>query len=761
MQITGLLLLAIAFAYLRAGRRRTSEPFPWVYCLFFVSGFPALIYQIVWERALFAIYGVNVESVAVVVTAFMLGLGLGSIAGGRISPSPHVSLLACFGIAELGTAAFGILSLKLFHQAAHYTAGASLFGAAVLSFTLLLVPTMLMGSTLPFLVAHVVRGSRNVGRSVGLLYFANTLGSALACFVAAELTMRLLGQSGSVALGSAINTTAGSGALILHVAQRSKPSALAETASADVFSPSQSPALLKFPLAVVSVAAIGFIALAYEIIWYRLLSFESGSDARVFAYLLGFYLFGIAIGGFLAHRLCSRPSVRATNGYLRLIAAFVICASCVGFFVPKLVALTAQYHLTVLLLIVISAVAALLAAAFPLISHVSLTGDANAGSGLGLLYFSNIVGSALGSFFVGFILMDIWGMRQLSVFLALLGLGLSFALLAVSGSGRRQLVTALAVGALVCVGIISLAHPLFGGLYERLLYKNNFAGQHFRHLVENRSGVIAVDQQGTVYGGGAYDGAFNIDLVHDVNGIFRPYFLSAFHPAPTEVLMIGLSSGSWAQIIANHAQVRNETIVEINPGYLQLISQYPQVASLLGNPKVRIVIDDGRRWLLANPERRFDLILMNTTFNWREHATNLLSVEFLELARRHLLPGGVLYYNSTSSEEVLLTGTTVFPYALRVGNFLAVSDRPLVPDAERLRKTLLEYRIDDRPVLDPTVPEDAQRLEEMIALTHRFAASDDSSSQRPPTIETADSIRIRCHGKRIITDDNMGTEWGS
>jgi hypothetical protein len=127
---------------------------------------------------------------------------------------------------------------------------------------------------------------------------------------------------------------------------------------------------------------------------------------------------------------------------------------------------------------------------------------------------------------------------------------------------------------------------------------------------------------------------------------------------------------------------------------------------------------------LANPGRRFDLILMNTTFSWREHATNLLSVEFLRLARQHLLPGGVLYYNTTGSEEAQVIGVTVFPYGLRVGNFLAVSDSPLTIDASRLRKTLLEYRIDGRPVLDPAVPDDARRLDEITSLTRRFVATD-------------------------------------
>jgi SAM-dependent methyltransferase len=220
--------------------------------------------------------------------------------------------------------------------------------------------------------------------------------------------------------------------------------------------------------------------------------------------------------------------------------------------------------------------------------------------------------------------------------------------------------------------------------------------------------------------------------------------------------MIGLASGSWAQIIANHPQVKEFTIVEINPGYLQLIPQYPNVAGVLKNPKVHVVIDDGRRWLSAHPESKFDAIVMNMTFNWREHASNLLSVEFLELARKHLRPGGVLYYNTTGSLEVLLTGATVFPYALRISNFLAVSDQPIVVNSERLEKSLRDYHIDGKPVLNLDHPDDSRRLTELIAMTHRFN-SDESFNE--PSMEFGDSIRARCHGKRIVTDDNMGTEW--
>src|SRR5690349_13254651 len=108
--------------------------FRWFYLLFFLSGFPALIYQIVWQRTLFAIYGVNVESVTVVVSAFMLGLGLGSLAGGSISKRPSAPLLLLFGAIELGIAAYGVASLPIFHAVATFTAGAAPLATGLLSF---------------------------------------------------------------------------------------------------------------------------------------------------------------------------------------------------------------------------------------------------------------------------------------------------------------------------------------------------------------------------------------------------------------------------------------------------------------------------------------------------------------------------------------------------------------------------------------------------------------------------------------------------
>jgi spermidine synthase len=123
--------------------------------LFFCSGFPALIYQLTWQRALFRIFGVNIESVTIVVTAFMLGLGLGSLAGGWLSKRRGIPLLPLLAAIELMTGTFGVFSLEIFDRVGEFTIGLPLTAMAAVSLALVIVPTLLMGATLPVLVAHL------------------------------------------------------------------------------------------------------------------------------------------------------------------------------------------------------------------------------------------------------------------------------------------------------------------------------------------------------------------------------------------------------------------------------------------------------------------------------------------------------------------------------------------------------------------------------------------------------------------------------
>jgi SAM-dependent methyltransferase len=185
------------------------------------------------------------------------------------------------------------------------------------------------------------------------------------------------------------------------------------------------------------------------------------------------------------------------------------------------------------------------------------------------------------------------------------------------------------------------------------------------------------------------------------------------------------------------------TSIEINPGYLDLLGHYSEIASLLDDPKVTLCVDDGRRWLNRHPDRKFDFILMNNSFHWRDHSTNLLSAEFLRICQQHLKPGGVLYFNSTGSEDVVYTAATVFRHVTRYLNFVAAGDTPFAMTPEQRRANLLRFERDGKPVFDPSIPE-------LRALLDELADSDLG--------DDAPAYRIRTD-LFCITDENMASEY--
>ena len=387
-------------------------------------------------------------------------------------------------------------------------------------------------------------------------------------------------------------------------------------------------------------------------------------------------------------------------------------------------------------------------ALLPYLAQFGVPADDRAGMRTSLLYFSNILGSAAGAIITGFVLTNVLTSVQIALLLAMAGAVCAFALIFMLDIGRserrRRLIDAAGVLAIALVVVPLTSHRLF----ENLLYRGN-ADHAFAHVVENRSGIIAVDTDGTVFGNGMYDGRFNVRLQDDRNGIIRPYALSLFHAAPRDVLMIGLSSGSWAQVIANNPAVNSLTIVEINQGYLSLIAQQAEVASVLRNPKVTIITDDGRRWLSHHPDRRFDAIVSNTTWNYRANVSNLLSSEFLELVRQHLNPRGIVFYNTTDSDRVQRTACLKFPYGAKFTNHMVASDSPIDWNFARWRQVLQTYAIDGRKQFDPDNADDRALLDSIT--------SADQASQH--LIEDCPQVLARTKDKEPVTDDNMGTEW--
>jgi spermidine synthase len=173
--------------------------------VFGASGFAALIYQIVWQRVLFATFGVNIEAVTVVVTAFLAGLGCGSLLGGAMAGLENRALLLRFSTIEISIGLFGLLSLPFFRWVGDSTLELSTLARGALTVIVVMAPTTLMGATLPLLVSYLVRSTSNVGRAVGVLYFVNTAGSALASFAAILFLLRTLGETRSTWLAAVIN----------------------------------------------------------------------------------------------------------------------------------------------------------------------------------------------------------------------------------------------------------------------------------------------------------------------------------------------------------------------------------------------------------------------------------------------------------------------------------------------------------------------------------------------------------------------------
>jgi len=725
--------------------------------LFFFSGFPALIYQLTWQRALFRIFGVNIESVTIVVTAFMLGLGLGSLAGGWLSKRASIPLLPLLAAIELLTGAFGLVSLDIFERVGALMVGLPLTATAAAALGLVLVPTLLMGATLPLLVGQLVRRSGRVGGAVGLLYYVNTLGAGAACLAATVLIFPFVGMRGAVAVAVAVNGAVALGALVMHWRTRRDPviAALAPSDEAPRWRAAAAPILARSAVLALA-AAGGFVSLSYEIFFFRTVSYASGSSATAFALTLSAFLVGLAAGARQAGRNCASLSREAA---MRRARAAVTTANLLGFLYLPLLAHLFWLDRSILgiAILMVYFVARAWGALLPYLAELGVAPDGEAGMRTAWLYLANILGSVTGSILTGFVLMDHMSLAGLGAALVIAGLACGVLLIAALPvpSWEKVLRTGFAAALALAAALVIPAWS--GGVLESLQWKGEPDARPFARVVENRSGIIAVTDDGKVYGNGMYDGRFNTELRHDLNGIVRPYALSLLHPAPRDVLMLGLSSGSWAQVIANNPDVASLTVVEINPGYLELLAHAPEVASLTRNPKVSIVTDDGRRWLRANPDRRFDVVVSNTTWHFRANVTNLLSAEFLDLVKRHLNEGGVFFYNTTDSDRVQRTGCLAFAHGARFTNHMVLSQAPIAWDFARWRRRLESYRIDGRAPVDLDRNEDRAILAELMAWQDSIAAVAAPYDQRP--IEPCPDILARTAGTPPVSDDNMGSEW--
>ena len=745
--------------------------------LFFISGFAALIYQICWQRLLFHSFGVNIESVTIIVSIFMFGLGAGSLLGGFLSKKFPQHLIPLFFFAELSIGMFGFFSSSIIKSVSALTLGYSLPVIAGTVYGLLFIPTAFMGATLPILTAYFYQQNIKIGKSVSYLYFSNTIGSAFAAWLTVDFFFHYGGLQSSTLTAALLNLAVAFFALRLSKKKAAGAGNIESVSDASVLAADLGNDSIqinkmknRYWLVLFLAAAVGFISLSQEILWVRLLSYFTMARAGVFGKILFFFLGGVALGSLWAKKLLEKHSDK-----ILILVFYLISGSFVSYFIfiPILSWCAVFFSFsstTALFYLLIGLIAFLLGAVFPLLAHYAVPFTKAAGWRLSGIYFANIIGSVLGPLVTGFYLLQHFELEENVLLISLLAFFLSLILFIVLYKNPQLNKKAGYAYFIIFAFLISQQDQLYGNLLEKLHFrKNYFSSIPFKHTIQNRSGIINViggeekaeKEPDIVLGGGIYDGRFNINLLHDFNGISRAYIIPALHPAPARLLVIGLSSSSWVRAVAQHPSIKKIDVIEINPGYLKLIKKYPRYAPILKDPKLNIIIDDGRRWLLRNSNKKnpnkkksdknsdekYDFILMNTTYHWRSQINSLLSKEFFALLKDRLLPGGVVYFNTTGSEDVYYTLSKVFRYITRYAHFAAGRDVPFPRAGVETEQRLLEYI----PFMEFDSPEHKQgtvkKLKEMAKSP--FQNHDEMMAQ-------LNQIK---HFLHVNTDDNLASEF--
>ncbi|MGP5271995.1 fused MFS/spermidine synthase [Psychrobacter faecalis] len=173
--------------------------------IFFISGFSALVYQVSWQRLLFTGFGVDLTSITLIISVFMMGLGIGAFFGGRIADKFSSKIILIFCLVELFIGMFGLVSYYLILGLQSVLIQASLPVLSVFTFLLLLLPTFLMGLTLPLLTGYFNQFIDNIGQSIGTLYFYNTLGAAIGALATGFILFNYLTLSQTIQLAAVFN----------------------------------------------------------------------------------------------------------------------------------------------------------------------------------------------------------------------------------------------------------------------------------------------------------------------------------------------------------------------------------------------------------------------------------------------------------------------------------------------------------------------------------------------------------------------------
>jgi len=774
---------------------------------FFLSGLGSLALEVVWTRELRLVFGSTTLAASTILVAYMLGLGFGGLAGGRLAARLPSGVRA-YGWLEIAIGAYALVVPWMLAQlpALNRTllAGMDFWPAVFVRFAialgLLLVPTVLMGATLPILVTALVRRDQRIGSSTGLLYGLNTLGAVAGVFLATFVLFRLVGLAWTNRIGALLDVVVG--LLALTVVDRGfraaggdvAPPAARTVAGAPARErASGPPSTTRTGLLLIVYGAVGFTALLYEVAWSRALAVVFGSSIYAFASMLGAFLTGIALGS-----LVFRRWIDATRAPLQLLAWGIVVLAVLALgttvVLPHLpqafLWMVEHYGLdsgriafgrVLMCMIAMLPPTLILGGLFPLVARV--LGDAlrDPGEAVGRVYFANTIGSATGAFCTGFLLLPWLGIRDtlaLGAGIDLLAAALVLVAGARSAGARAQALVPLAATALLLVVPIpfdrqALTRGVFKAPEAELSFGIETApvdGRSASELMFYRDGInatVSVQREGGILAlrvNGKTDASSYGDMSTQVLLGQLPLLFGG--PAK-KVLVIGYASGVTTGSVATHAAVERIDAVEIEPAIVEASRWFDDVSgSPLDDPRVRMVLDDARSYLAATDER-YDVIISEPSNPWMSGVSNLFTREFFGIVKAALAPGGRLLQwvqlyalDPPSLASIIAALRSEFPYVYGFADLsgspdllLLAQDRPLgVGDLPRWEN------------LAPAVCADLERIGnfsslDLWSLMRVTPADVDALAKRAPVVNTDDNLFIELGTPWMLYDETSRANW--
>ena len=682
---------------MRDGRLKPAGGAGIIVLCFFLSGATGLVYQVVWLRLLGLVFGHTVYATTTVLSAFMAGLALGSLLAAR-RMARLKNLIAVYGWLEIGIGVCCALVPVTLDSAAPLWVGLSsalglpyhglLLVEFVLAFALLVIPTTLMGATLPVLSQALAGDGDGARRDIGTLYAINTFGAVLGVALAGYVLLPAMGNRATSLLAASGNIVAGIIALAYsrRAARRAEAppvagrgAAAGEPSNSREQPPGTAPDagaaggagwLEGSPGAGLITAALalsGAVSMLYEVGWTRALALAIGSSTYAFTSMLLAFLVGIAGGSALYSRLSPERRLSpaafallqagigvATGGIILLFErapeAFLLALRWSA--APEFVQ-AAQFAVSAGALLVASL---LIGATFPCAVAVVAQNRTDIGRQVGRLYGANTLGAIVGSIVAGFILMPMLGTQATLKTGAAVNLLLAAALFASRARGAiRWRWPAAAACVVLAAGVLLLPHwdrrvmssgaAIYARWYVDAARGQNLAGllrsQNIVYYRDGLSATVAVSQAGEHFFlrvNGKLDAGTAGDMPTQLMSGHLPLLL---HADPKNVLVIGLGSGITAGAVSRYPIERMD-VVEIEPAVVEASRYFRQLhGGVLEDPRVRTVIADGRNFLLTTPER-YDVIISEPSNPWMSGLASMFSEEFFRLARERLRPGGIM-----------------------------------------------------------------------------------------------------------------------